>query len=96
MKKLVIALSCAAIAGCAITAESIASYSTTDLCRSYGAPLNSNYMSTLVRDELIKRGASHCVDPNFIAAQQARSMEMLGLGVQLLNQSQPQPMYQPR
>lgn len=95
VKKLSLMFCITFLAGCAITPDNIDSFSTADLCRSYGAPLNPNYMSPLVRNELIARGASHCADPSFISANQASSLELLRLGTDMLRQSQPQPMYSP-
>jgi hypothetical protein len=95
MKKLALIVSCATLVGCAATPDNIASFSTAELCRSYIAPISPNYMSPLVRNELVNRGAGQCVDPNYVAAMQAQNAQLLMFGTGMIIQNQPQPMYAP-
>ncbi len=77
--------------GCAMTPDEIHNATTEKLCRAYSAPLSDTYFSPEIRDELYRRGAGWCTDPNVVMSRANNSLALIQSGTALMQQSAPRP-----
>jgi hypothetical protein len=81
------------LTACAYTPEQAARISTQSLCRTYTNWGQENYLSPVIRNELIRRGETACVDPAYVNAvvnadAYARS-SLFNAGAVMLQQGRP-------
>lgn len=80
------------LGGCTLTPEMAKVTSTSRLCNLY-AVQGENFLSPIIRDELIARGAGYCMTPQYIQAAQAASDQQsamaLQLGAQMMQNNRP-------
>lgn len=81
------------LTACAYTPEQAARISTQSLCRTYTNWGQENYLSPVIRNELIRRGETACVDPAYVNAvvnadAYARS-NLFNAGAIMLQQGRP-------
>ena len=75
------------LSGCALTPEQIKTTSSSILCDNYSAPLNPMFMHPDLKNELDKRGVTHCTTREYIQAR-AAALQGLGNSLQLLQAGQ--------
>lgn len=90
-RKIIYAAVCLLLTGCVMTPEMAKLSTTAQLCSAYAS--GENFLSPVVRDELIARQATYCLTPQYIqaeqAAAQARGAMMFQYGMQMMQNSQP-------
>ena len=77
MRQIVFAATCLlGLAACAhrLSPEEAAKEATPTLCTFYAGNLGPNYESPVIRDELLRRGAHSCLDPQIAAARRQNMM----------------------
>ena len=77
----------ACLSGCALTPEQIKTTSSSILCDNYSAPLNPMFMHPDLKNELDKRGVTHCTTREYVQAR-AAALQGLGNSLQLLQAGQ--------
>lgn len=80
-----------AVSGCAISPEKAATMSSYDLCSSAMAPLATSSLRESAYRALAVRGEDCSAYMEIISARQAQNMQMLGLGVQMMQPVQVAP-----
>ena len=77
------ALSLAFSAVPALAAEDLSKMSTERLCSKFGNPASKLFMRPDVREEIDRRGATYCTDPNYIAAKRAEAQRQADALIEL-------------
>lgn len=85
MKKLtsVFVITMALFSSPALAADDLSKMSTERLCSKFGNPASKLFMRPDVREEIDRRGATYCTDPNYIAAKRAEAQRQADALIEL-------------